>query len=136
MCPVCREPMIAFELEGIEIDRCVRCGGTWLDAGELEQIAELAEVPAGPLSDALQRSDEGKRSRRRCPRCGRKLYTVAVGRDAVVEIDRCPRGHGLWFDAGEMKALVQGFAGGEAGVVADFFKNLFRHELDGTPEGE
>ncbi len=33
--------MVAFELEGVEIDRCLACEGTWLDAGELELIVEL-----------------------------------------------------------------------------------------------
>ena len=42
MCPLCNEPLVAFELDGIEIDRCVDCGGVWLDAGELELIAGRA----------------------------------------------------------------------------------------------
>src|SRR5438093_899662 len=41
MCPQCRQPMLVFELDGVEIDRCLSCRGTWLDAGELEQIARL-----------------------------------------------------------------------------------------------
>ena len=39
MCPVCKEPMLVLELDTVEIDHCARCGGTWLDAGELERIA-------------------------------------------------------------------------------------------------
>ena len=35
MCPACKKPMIALELEGIEIDHCLDCGGTWLDSGEI-----------------------------------------------------------------------------------------------------
>ncbi|MCH2376546.1 MAG: zf-TFIIB domain-containing protein, partial [Planctomycetes bacterium] len=42
MCPGCKEPLVAFELEGIEIDHCVECKGTWLDAGELQMFLELA----------------------------------------------------------------------------------------------
>ena len=52
MCPVCRRPMVAFELEGVEIDRCVGCEGTWLDAGELEVIAETAGASRGALFEA------------------------------------------------------------------------------------
>jgi len=33
MCPACKEPLVVFELDGVEIDRCLRCGGTWLDDG-------------------------------------------------------------------------------------------------------
>lgn len=136
MCPVCREPLIAFELEGVEIDHCVACNGTWLDAGELEQIAELADVPPGPLSEALQSPGAGPRSKRRCPRCRRRLTTVAIGSDPAIEIDRCPREHGLWFDAGELAALIRSFAEGDVGAVAAFLADLLRHELDVGPKGE
>jgi Zn-finger nucleic acid-binding protein len=136
LCPVCAEPMIAYELHGVEIDHCVRCGGTWLDAGELEQIADLAEVPAGPLSRAVQAAGAGRRTSRRCPRCRRKLLTVRVGDDPPVEIDRCPLEHGLWFDAGELKTLIAEFAGGEAGVVAEFLGDLLRYKLDTDAKGE
>ena len=44
--------MVAFELEGVEIDRCVGCEGTWLDAGELEVIAETAGASRGALFEA------------------------------------------------------------------------------------
>ena len=30
-CPKCRAPMIVFEHEGIELDYCVECSGTWFD---------------------------------------------------------------------------------------------------------
>ena len=39
MCPDCGEPMVIYELGGVEADRCLRCGGTWLDGGELERMA-------------------------------------------------------------------------------------------------
>jgi Zn-finger nucleic acid-binding protein len=136
LCPVCNEPLIAFELEGVEIDHCVACRGTWLDAGELEQIAELADVPAGPLSEALRVAGPGQRSRRRCPRCRRRLSTLAVGREPPVEIDRCPLEHGLWFDAGELRTLITSFAEGEAGAVARFLGDLLRYEFDAKPKGE
>ncbi len=37
-CPVCKEPMIVLELDEVEIDHCISCGGIWLDAGELELL--------------------------------------------------------------------------------------------------
>jgi Zn-finger nucleic acid-binding protein len=136
LCPACKEPLIAFELEGVEIDHCVACGGTWLDAGELELIAELASVTPGPLSEALETAGQGTRTRRRCPRCRRKLRAVRIGRDTTVEVDRCPLGHGIWFDAGELRTLIATFAGGEAGAVAELLGDLLRFELDTGPKGE
>jgi len=53
-----------------------------------------------------------------------------------IEIDRCPRGHGLWFDQGELKDLVASFHEGEAGKIADFFAEMYASELKKEGEGE
>jgi hypothetical protein len=38
-CPKCGFELGTVEYKGIKIDRCFHCGGTWLDKGELEQVA-------------------------------------------------------------------------------------------------
>ena len=126
--------MITLELEGVEIDHCLACKGTWLDSGELEQIAELADVSPGPLSEALRGAADGPRGKRRCPRCRRRLTRISVGGEAAVEIDRCPRQHGLWFDRGEIHALITAFADGEGGAAAALFADLLRHGLGAKGE--
>lgn len=40
ICPVCKEPMVVLELDQVEIDHCINCGGIWFDAGELELLLE------------------------------------------------------------------------------------------------
>jgi len=131
MCPHCGEPLVGFELEGIEIDRCVACGGTWLDTGELESIAELAGVAAGPFRRALDAARGGSRGQGRCPRCRRRLRVALVG-DASreIELDRCPAGHGLWLDRGEMAGVIRLFHEGEEGAVARFFREMYRSEIE------
>lgn len=121
MCPVCREPMVVFGLEGVEIDRCVACGGTWLDAGEIDQIGTLAGVPHGRLTEALEKGGGEKHGKRHCPRCPATLRVVHV---EAVELDRCPHGHGLWFDAKEIETLIGAFSDGEAGRVAAHLSEL------------
>ena len=37
-CPKCGALLIEMHYKGIEIDRCSRCQGIWLDSGELERI--------------------------------------------------------------------------------------------------
>ncbi|RPH70022.1 MAG: hypothetical protein EHM78_13000 [Myxococcaceae bacterium] len=39
-CPKCGMALETVTLHGVEIDRCYSCNGTWLDEGELEQLAE------------------------------------------------------------------------------------------------
>lgn len=130
MCPKCHEPMIIVEFEGVEIDCCTSCGGSWLDAGELVWIAELAGVRPGPISRAIEGAGKGSRTARRCPRCPRRLRTIRIEADPPVELERCPWGHGLWFDAGEMASVIGAFHDGEAGEVARLLAELHRHELE------
>lgn len=42
-CPKCGEPLKGRSFQKIEIDQCTGCSGIWLDAGELEQVAEKDE---------------------------------------------------------------------------------------------
>jgi uncharacterized paraquat-inducible protein A len=38
-CPKCGMELKAIKFRGMEIDRCFSCGGTYLDAGEMEKLA-------------------------------------------------------------------------------------------------
>lgn len=40
-CPKCGAPLLAIHYRGVELDKCSRCHGLWLDCGELDQV--LAE---------------------------------------------------------------------------------------------
>ncbi len=134
MCPHCDAPLIALEFEGIEIDYCPECKGVWLDRGELAMICELAGVASGTLTDALYQTAELRPGTGRCPRCRARLGVIPVaGGGASVELDRCPRHHGLWFDHGEIKSVVECFgqqAGAEPEAVARFFAEVFKSETD------
>jgi uncharacterized protein len=37
-CPKCGASLIEMHYKGIEIDKCSRCQGIWLDSGELERM--------------------------------------------------------------------------------------------------
>ena len=39
-CPVCKNAMITMELDEVEVDHCLDCGGIWLDSGELEMLLD------------------------------------------------------------------------------------------------
>jgi len=38
-CPKCGEPLKERSFHKILVDQCTGCGGIWLDAGELEEVA-------------------------------------------------------------------------------------------------
>jgi Zn-finger nucleic acid-binding protein len=118
VCPACKEPLIVFELDGVEIDRCLRCGGTWLDSGEIDQLARLGGGSKDPLEAALSSAANPRTGDRRCVRCSGRMQVVTVQQ---VEIDRCPRGHGNWFDRDEIEALI---AAHREGGVSKFLGQL------------
>lgn len=43
MCPRCDGKLEESKFEGVLIDTCDKCGGVWLDCGELGQLAKNAE---------------------------------------------------------------------------------------------
>lgn len=105
-CPLCKNPMIALELEQVETDFCTVCGGIWLDSGELELLLEDKQQ-ARQLVGSFQRVSGVKEKNYRCPICLKKMYKILAGRrgESVV-IDRCSKGHGLWFDRGELSEVL------------------------------
>jgi len=105
-CPACRQPLIVAERTEIELDCCPGCRGIWFDATELDLLIERLGLPQAERDYsrlALARIDERPRS---CPRCDRVMEKVFfdVGRSVVV--DWCARGHGLWFDCGELGRVL------------------------------
>ena len=108
-CPVDKSVMMVVEHRRIELDFCLKCSGVWLDSGELELlISVLQSEGAGLRPDELLAPEKAEtKAKRRCTICGRKMEKVWLGRENRVLIDRCPIGHGLWFDAGELQKVLR-----------------------------
>ncbi len=110
LCPIGREPLIIVEVEHVELDMCADGHGLWFDTDELRQLFEVTGVPA-ELHDLEKRLERMKHPRgvkkRRCPRCNAKMWQVAApGPDERIILDACPFDHGLWFDQGELEAIL------------------------------
>jgi len=113
ICPNCKKAMIVVEQHQIELDYCTACRGVWFDAGELELLLSSEEMASSGLApDEVLNLPEvpGSRQRRKCPICRREMKEVAIGQPAI-NIDACRRGDGLWFDGGEVQALLKQLAG-------------------------
>lgn len=46
-CPKCDGKLVELAFEGVQIDRCNKCNGIWLDAGELELLIVKHEQNQG-----------------------------------------------------------------------------------------
>jgi Zn-finger nucleic acid-binding protein len=104
---------VIVEFGGVEVDACAFDHGLWLDAQELDQLRRRS-APDGGDSPSLEPAiaEAAARrgaSRRRCPRCDGRMEEVAgpaAGGAYAALLDRCPRGHGLWFDPGELEQVL------------------------------
>ncbi|MEN6428279.1 MAG: zf-TFIIB domain-containing protein [Phycisphaerales bacterium] len=106
-CPACKNAMITLELADVEIDHCIRCGGIWLDAGELELLLDAPERSRQVLG-SFREDKTLQEQLRKCPICGKKMAKVIAGpSEPPLRIDQCRRGHGLWFDRGELKDILR-----------------------------
>ncbi len=112
LCPVCRQEMLIVEFEEIELDACPDCQGLWFDAQELRQLFEVVDAPDHALDLELQLSRlKNRGERRKCPRCRGRLEPVLAPTEQELILDECPRGHGLWFDKGELATLLSSVLG-------------------------
>lgn len=114
-CPNCNEPALALELDGVEIDRCPACAGIWLDEEEIAWLSDRSSGTSHSLTAALEKGPHGPKTKLRCPRCSRVMRLDVL---AAIELDRCPAGHGIWFDAGEIEAFLAAASEGESAVAA------------------
>jgi Zn-finger nucleic acid-binding protein len=119
-CPVCKKSMIILEFAEVEMDYCPSCAGCWLDQGELELILETA----GNIYD-LSRFRLSPKSKRRCPRCHKKMH-VDFFPDTKIQVDICPHDGGIWLDRGELSAIA-GMKSESAAAqkIKTYFKELF-----------
>ena len=105
-CPTCGNAMVTLELADIEIDHCVRCGGIWLDTGELELLLDDPRK-ARQLLDSFQEVSATSEPPRRCPICEKKMAKIAVrASKPPLVIDRCRRTDGIWLDKSELQEVL------------------------------
>jgi Zn-finger nucleic acid-binding protein len=117
---------------GVEIDRCAKCGGLWLDVGEIKQLAQApddAMVQAGEIHLAVSPTESGLTDGlldKPCPACGGKL-THAVFDETGVE--QCSACHGIYLDRGELQNAMDLVDTNQATTIVALAKSV---ETSGT----
>ncbi len=121
-CPACQNPMIVLELDCVELDHCVQCGGIWLDSGELEQLFE-DKKQAASLINSFKTRVGVKENLRPCPICGKNMEKAAASSSII--IDRCTKHHGLWFDNNELKTILANNFFGQENKIMQLLSEMF-----------
>ena len=124
-CPACKTPMIVLELEEIEIDHCITCGGIWLDAGELELLLDDLNEKNNLIS-SFQIDNNTKEKSRICPICLKAMAKVRYGADKMVLIDKCRSNDGLWFDKNELQEAIKISGLDKNNKILTLLKDMFK----------
>jgi len=107
-CVKCTSVLDKATVGDIEVDLCPKCGGLWLDYGEVARLAALPDEDLAPLK-ALLRGEAGpppvpSETKVPCPACPGKLKEVVLG---TIRVDYCPECKGLFLDKGELEAAIE-----------------------------
>ncbi|MBM4262389.1 MAG: hypothetical protein FJ145_13290 [Deltaproteobacteria bacterium] len=104
-CPKCQSATLREKnFDGVKIDRCSSCHGTWFDARELGQLlAAEANQVAGLRQGGANTTADDKQGN--CPRDGSALLRIYSAIDRAVVLDACADCHGIWLDGGEFEKL-------------------------------
>jgi uncharacterized protein len=119
VCAACHGPMIRFGAQGMTLDGCSRCGGLWLDKGELGSLLQLPRAALKMVEQQLRggtpaAGGPGAASRALdrpaalpCPACHRLMHEHPYALQSGVRIDQCYECRGVWLDAGELEQIRQ-----------------------------
>ena len=129
-CPRCGDKLTSEKYEGVDIERCTACKGFWLPGYRLadvieirektfniEEVAKFRELHEAHASMVHQADKEIN-----CPECNQVMTQNHYNYAAEVLIDRCPAGHGVWLDPGEIEHIqmaVEEEEGELQAIVAD-----------------
>lgn len=112
-CSACGGAMTELALDEVMIDRCDRCGGVWLDAGEAEALVKKAPSPREALEkkklELLRQwkvaAIDPKEVERTCPRCHKNMVRVNYKDVPGLQVEKCPADCGMYLDKGELEKI-------------------------------
>jgi Zn-finger nucleic acid-binding protein len=91
--------------EDTAYDRCLDCGGVWLDALEVDRESVRRNARVIDVGDPETGRAMDRNVRVACPRCGGRMVHVRhAQRD--VGFEQCGVCGGAFFDAGELRDLA------------------------------
>jgi Zn-finger nucleic acid-binding protein len=113
-CPRCQVGLGVRAIGDVALSECPQCHGVFIDKAAIECILgdrqqARAESVVGLYRGTPRRADSGKPGGKlyiKCPQCGNVMNRKLFARGAGVIVDVC-RGHGTWFDPGELPAVVE-----------------------------
>jgi Zn-finger nucleic acid-binding protein len=139
LCPACQNPLTEKHCNGITLDVCGCCSGTWFQVGELRMAKDKAD-PDLRWMDFDFFANGGhlgmRHGSRDCPKCASAMVELEYDQTGVI-VDCCTNCKGLWLDGGEFNKIVSSLQDQLVGQqVPELIKNslLEAVELVSGPE--
>lgn len=113
LCPRCSVAMRGLKIGDFSLVGCTRCNGTFVPHEVFEMMQERSDRIVIPTDFARRAELAQEQVVRyvRCPVCRNLMNRANFARISGVIIDIC-KGHGIWFDPGEMEKIVDFIARG------------------------
>ncbi len=113
-CPRCQGTLTEEVLDGLLLDVCHSCGGTWYDKTELEaRLEHHLKGESEPTANGGHQSrthapwpSSGQVEYLLCPQCQKPMVPKNHGRNSGVIVDICGY-HGVFLDSGEFDRLLE-----------------------------
>jgi len=128
-CPICKKPLLATVLSGVEIDYCPNCLGLWFEQEELRLAKDEKDKDLKWLDIDLWKDKKKLKISygiRLCPSCRVPLYEVYYG-DSGIIVDVCNLCQGVWLDRAEFKKIIDYLhRKADYEILNNYAKNLFK----------
>jgi Zn-finger nucleic acid-binding protein len=113
LCPRCNVPMRAKKIGEFSVVACEECSGMFVPHETFEMIQEQSERLIFPTEASPRKALEPEATVRyvRCPVCRNMMNRMNFAKISGIIIDSC-RGHGVWFDPGEIAKIMDFIAHG------------------------
>lgn len=107
-CPRCQVAIAGRRYADLVVDECDQCGGLFLAEKVMEELV-ASRSRSAPLHVVLPKRERRAQDKSvvylKCPVCDEMMNRKVFGRISGVVLDIC-RHHGVWFDAGELTAVI------------------------------
>lgn len=108
-CPHCRGELAAVRVGETAVHECGSCSGLWMSNSAFDALCTDRERQASVLAfrvGAAAATADTRIRYRPCPSCGALMHRINFRRVSGVIVDVC-REHGTWFDADELRHIVE-----------------------------
>ena len=111
VCPKCHLKMRIITFREWSVLLCPRCEGTFYEESTLKQLLRQPDLRLSYLRPALLPNlasphlEEDDRDQIQCPNCPQIMKREPYSQENNLLVDRCPDGHGIWLDDGELGHL-------------------------------